>query len=137
MILRHAKGTVWLKVLIHRVVVFFTLEGQYEAWVFSYHMKDPTQAERQKTQAERKRERGREREGKKRIWRCIINNSYPRHCVWFRWEAQRKKLISFTDGNPIQGKCQKDSHDSQSTCEKEHSTENATDLQMVMCAGRR
>lgn len=60
MILRHAKGTVWLKVLIHRVVVFFTLEGQYEAWVFSYHMKDPTQAERQKTQAERKRERGRE-----------------------------------------------------------------------------
>lgn len=49
---------------------------------------------------------------------------------------KKKKLITFTDGYTIQGKCQKDSHDSQSTCEKEHSTENTMDLQMVVCAWR-
>lgn len=65
MILRRAKGTVWLQVLIHGVfcVFFFTLEGQYETWVFSYHMKDLTQVERRKTEG--KRERGRERKEKK------------------------------------------------------------------------
>lgn len=58
-------------------------------------------------------------------------------CVWFTGEAEKKKkLITPTDGCPIQRKCQKDSHDSQSTCEKEHSTGNTTDLQMVICAGR-
>lgn len=51
-------------------------------------------------------------------------------------KKKKKKLITFTDGFPIQGKCQKDSHDSRSTCEKEHSTENMMDLQMVICAGR-
>lgn len=51
-------------------------------------------------------------------------------------KKKKNKLITFTDGFPIQGKCQKDSHDSRSTCEKEHSTENMMDLQMVICAGR-
>lgn len=49
---------------------------------------------------------------------------------------KKKKLITFTDGYPIQGKCQKDSHDSQSTFEKEHSMDNTMDLQMVICARR-
>lgn len=49
--------------------------------------------------------------------------------------GKRKKLITPTDGCPIQCKCQKDSHDSQTTCEKEHSAANTMDLQMV-CACR-
>lgn len=70
-----------------------------------------------------------------RMWGCILNNSYAWYHVWFTRQAG-KKLITPTDGCPIQRKCQKDSHDSQSTCEKEHSTGNTMDLQMVICAGR-
>lgn len=25
------------------------------------------------------------------MWGCIVNNSYPRHCTWFIWEAQQQK----------------------------------------------
>lgn len=43
--------------------------------------------------------------------------------VHMRSRKKKKKLIAPTDGYPIQRKCQKDSHDSQSTCEKEHSAQ--------------
>lgn len=61
----------------------------------------------------------------KGMWGCIWSNSYPWPCLWFIREPRRgekkkkKKLITPTDGYPIQRKCQKDSYDSQSTCERE------------------
>lgn len=64
------------------------------------------------------------------MWGCIVNNSYPRHCMWW---FTRKNLITFTDGCTIQGKCQKDSHDSESTCGKEQRSEHDGFTDGCMC----
>ncbi len=119
-----------LTILITRVL-FHTWTSVWGVGVFLSHERSNKSGEAQKC-----RQSGKGRE--KGLWGCMVNNSYPSHCTWFIWEARRKKKkpITFTDGYPIQGKCQKDSHDSQSTCEKEHGMENMMDLQMVICAGR-
>lgn len=61
-------------------------------------------------------------------WWFCITPSGPRVD---HMRSKREKLITPTDGCTIQCKCQKDSHDSQTTCEKEHSAANTVDLQMV------
>lgn len=86
-----------------------------EAWAFFHHGKDQTQAERCEHAG---------REGKKGCGAAFETTLIlGAMCGSYEEQEKKKKLIAPTDGYPIQRKCQKDSHDSQSTCEKEHSAQ--------------